>query len=82
MFKCEPDILTHRNFQFDWNLTSSKSVVHIVYVKRIFIQRKKDFQIVKMNTMQKEETVQAVLIADTYDKTLQPFVTTESTVSH
>lgn len=34
-----------------------------------------------MNTMQKEDTVQAVLIADTYDKTLQPFVRESSTVS-
>lgn len=35
-----------------------------------------------MNTMQKDDTVQAVLIADAYDKTLQPFVTNGSTVSH
>lgn len=34
-----------------------------------------------MNTMQKEDTVQAVLIADSYDKTLQPFVNEGSTVS-
>lgn len=32
--------------------------------------------------MQKEDTVQAVLIADVYDKTLQPFIASESTVSN
>lgn len=33
-----------------------------------------------MNTIQKEDFVQAVLIADAYDETLQPFVKEGSTV--
>lgn len=33
-----------------------------------------------MNTLQKEDFIQAVLIADAYDKTLQPFVKEGSTV--
>lgn len=33
-----------------------------------------------MNTMQKEDVVQAVLIADAYDETLQPFVKEGNTV--
>lgn len=33
-----------------------------------------------MNTIQKEDTVQAVLIADAYDETLQPFVKGANTV--
>lgn len=33
-----------------------------------------------MNTLQKEDVVQAVLIADTYERTLQPFVKLGSTV--
>lgn len=33
-----------------------------------------------MNTMQKEDLVQAVLMADAYEKTLQPFVKDGSTV--
>lgn len=34
-----------------------------------------------MNALQKEETIQAVLIADAYDKILQPFVNEGNTVS-
>ena len=33
-----------------------------------------------MNAMQKEDMVQAVLIADAYDETLQPFLKEGSTV--
>lgn len=34
-----------------------------------------------MESIRKDETVQAVLIADTYDKNFQPFVNSENTVS-
>lgn len=35
-----------------------------------------------MNTMRKDDTVQAVLIADVYERNLQPFVNEGSTVSN
>lgn len=34
-----------------------------------------------MESIRKDETIQAVLIADTYDKNFQPFVNSENTVS-
>lgn len=35
----------------------------------------------KMDTLRKEDTIQAVLIADAYDKILQPFANAGNTVS-
>lgn len=78
--KCEHTI------HFDTFQSFSKFIVFIWHFKFSrcvpfrWTHKKNWWNWLNMNTLQKEDFVQAVLIADAYDETLQPFVKEGSTV--
>lgn len=65
---------------YNWNLTFHNQTK--CERKKIFFNKDPEFKKETMNTMRKDDTVQAVLIADVYERNLQPFVNEGSTVSN
>lgn len=48
----------------------------------IYVKRNENIETIEMAAIRKEETVQAVLINDSYDIKLQPFTDDASSVGH